>query len=357
MFEFWLPITGDPTDAATKAAYPDTTAPFTFTSVTLQVFDAYTGDATSFSQTFVLLTANNLPPGLTMVPGSLQAATPTDGARMEVSWTVPQVQWNNAVSQIFTSPWGYTWTVTGITTIIGGYINDASSYQSEHGYFGIYMPPPAPTAFNAGLAPTAFTATSAGNNTLDLTYNIVSADGTPGGTLNSVNVTLYASPSGTFDYSDNVPIAPIYSVTDPGLLTGSDPKVFSMDADLIGCGGYRAALQEFEFSSSELYVLAKVTPPSARTSIRNGSVSRPARFKLMTTSCTSSAPRRLTTPRPTTTWPTPSSISERPRHRCVQHHAHGHQRRPDRRRHLHAHLFRDVYATCLRPRPRRHRHR
>ena len=56
-------------------------------------------------------------------------------------------------------------------------------------------------------AATSFTATSPGNDTLDLGYNIFGPDGTPGGILTSMTVSLYTSASGVFEDNDNVPIA------------------------------------------------------------------------------------------------------------------------------------------------------
>ena len=257
-FTFWLPITGDPTDAATQAAFPYTTARFTFDEVTLDVLNP--DGSKVFSQEFDLDTGTSQRPDndalrdMGLIVKQTLPATPTQGAMMKVSWTVPAAQWATDVADM-TGPAEFcNWRVTGDTYFDLGK-GQASSYRSQTKYFPVQLAYPDPTSFLA---------TSPGNNTLDLTYNIVSADGTPGGTpggtLDGINVTLYASASGTFDYSDNVQIAPAYSVTDPSspLLSGSDPKVFSMDAGEIGCFIYGTALQEFDSSSSELYVLAKI---------------------------------------------------------------------------------------------------
>ncbi len=253
-FTFWVPITGDPTDAATQAAFPLATARFTFDSVELDVFDPAGSNVLTkpFSLDSVPFSGqrpnNAALEGMGLTVNQTLPATATHGAWMKLSWTVPAADWAKAVKQMTGARDLCSWTVTGTTQYdVGRRL--ASAYVSQEKNFDYNT---------AEIDPTSFLATSAGNNTLDLTYNIVSPDGTPGGTLDGVNVTLYASPSGVFDYSDNVQIAPIYSVTDPDLLSGSDTKVFSMGADFIGCGGYGAALQEFEFSSSELYVLAKV---------------------------------------------------------------------------------------------------
>ena len=103
------------------------------------------------------------------------------------------------------------WTITGKTDISGSSPAGQTIYQNEFMTLDLS---------SAGIAVASFTATSPGNDTLDLGYNIFGADGTPGGTLTSMTVSLYTSASGMFDDQPKTWIAS-YAVNSGDLLTGA----------------------------------------------------------------------------------------------------------------------------------------
>ena len=126
-FTFWLPITGDPSNAATQAAYPPGTAPLTFTSVTLNVFDY--GGSKVLTQEFQLSDVASLPTQEQQQPGGLivdetDPATPTCGAKVEVSWTVPQAEWAALAGTLGIG----SWSVIGTTPTVG--LNPLSTFPS-----------------------------------------------------------------------------------------------------------------------------------------------------------------------------------------------------------------------------------
>ena len=153
---------------------------------------------------------------------------------------------------------GYTWTVTG-NTALGAF---TSSYQSEHAPLDLYVPE---------IIAQSFTATSAGNNTLDLAYNIVSPDPTDTDpALASMTVTLYASASGLFYDPNNVQAASPYVYNDNNnggaWLSGSDQKVLSLD----GGGLTPSLLEQYAtfsdgWNMSDFYILAEINTTSSDT--------------------------------------------------------------------------------------------
>ncbi len=243
-FDFWLPVT---------TAYNQFSAGVTFDQVTVEVRGD--GGAVAFSRTFAGLNDGVGERDITAPLSELNydAKKGDQGGWVEVQWKVSGAEWQNDAMLLGESTGPFTWDVVGTTNVSDSSPSEQTVYPSEQEPF----PFTAPYAMVA-----SFTATSPGNNTLDLSYDIVTPNTGPGGTLTSLTVTLYASTSGLFDDPNTDPnmvqIAPVYNVTDPNLLSGSGEKTYSMDASLVGYGNYANAFAQFAGSHSDWFLLAEI---------------------------------------------------------------------------------------------------
>ena len=185
----------------------------------------------------------------------LKEKTPNRGGWVLVEWTVPDDEWELDAAILDANPGPFKWDVVGITNISDTNPLKQTAYSSAQEPFDLIDPE---------LIPTFFTATSPGNDTLDLGYDIVTPGSGPGGTLTSMTVSLYTSASGVFGDQDNRPLGfyangdlstqPATFTATGSLLYGTDQKVFQMDASWLNSDD----LEYYTTNDSDFYILAEI---------------------------------------------------------------------------------------------------
>jgi hypothetical protein len=190
--------------------------------------------------------------------------TPT---QLLVDWEITPADWSAAVGKaladdpnFLSDPVCY-YTVTGGNTCFGTGTGATSGYESAPKEFEFADPTPKPTSFKA---------TSAGQNTLDLAYNIVTppdapGGGGPGGTLPASTILIYASASGVFDDPDNQ-LAGSYAIAIGTLdANGNDAlsgtannyqRLLNLDASQVS----GQVLNGYFYEYSDYYIMAEVVP-------------------------------------------------------------------------------------------------